>query len=385
MGYKNSTGKKYNYKTSSRKMKILYYDKSIGFGGALVCLSLTLKYLNKRKFYPFVATSCEDKFIDLHIVPYTNKHFYLKKYNIKKSIGYWLTIIEHTIKLSYIIKKTKINILHANNGLYTNAAAFMAGKICNIPTICHQKMWASSTKLDHILCRYPKYYIAISNAVKKSIINLLKIPEEKIKIIYPGIDIKKFNIKKTRETRKLTKIGILGCLIPWKGHEVFIKAIYKLNQMNIAFKAYIIGDAPPSFLYYEKYLKELSNQLKLNTVLVFKGRILDIWNIVNSIDIMVHASIDPEPFGRVIVESMALEKPVIATNLGGPSEIIKHNKTGILIPPNNPDLLASEIKNLILNEKLRIEMGKRARKDVIDRFDICKLVASIESIYSNLL
>jgi len=362
-------------------MKVLFYDKSIGFGGALVCLSLTLKYLDKEKFSPILVVSCKDNFINSQLIPYVNKYFYFKKYNLSTKIGYWYTLLTHIVKLTLLIKREKIDILHANNGLYTNAPAFLAGKICNIPTICHQKILASTTKLDHILYKYPSSYIAISNTVKDSLINLLKIKEEKIYIIYPAIEVDKFKIQNISKKKKELKIGILGCLIPWKGHTVFIKAVHTLVKMNLKFKAYIIGDAPTDFLDYEKSLKDLVNQLDLTSTIVFRGRILDILTAINDMDIMVHTSLKPEPFGRVVVESMALGKPVIATNMGGPSEIIKNKITGILIPPNNPHLLALEIKNLIAHDNLRIEMGKRAREYVLKRFDIRNIISSIEEIY----
>jgi len=366
-------------------MKILFYDKSIGFGGALVCLSLTLKYLNKEKFSSILVVSCKDDFIDNHLIPYANRHYYFKRYNLNAKFGSWFTILTHALRLAFLIKKEKIDILHANNGLYTNAPAFLAGKICNVPTICHQKILASTTKLDYIIYKYPKVYIAISNAVKESLIKTFNIEDEKIHIIYPAIEADKFKVKNKQKRGSEINIGMLGCLIPWKGHVVFIKAMHILSKKTLRFRAHIIGDAPPDFLDYEKSLKKMVDQLNLKSLVIFRGRILDILNAINDMDIMVHASVQEEPFGRVVVESMALGKPVIATNIGGPAEIIENRITGILIPPNNPELLAREIENLIANDSLRTMMGKKAREYALKTFDIRNIIPLIERIYLKII
>jgi glycosyltransferase involved in cell wall biosynthesis len=132
---------------------------------------------------------------------------------------------------------------------------------------------------------------------------------------------------------------------------------------------------------------ELKRQVKLKGLekyFEFTGHVTNVKDYMNQSNIVVHTSIEPEPFGMVIIEAMALEKPVIATNIGGPLEIIDHEKDGFLIPPLNPVILAEYIVRLAKDADLRMKIGKKAREKVIAKFEVRSYTRQIESIYDEL-
>jgi glycosyltransferase involved in cell wall biosynthesis len=111
----------------------------------------------------------------------------------------------------------------------------------------------------------------------------------------------------------------------------------------------------------------------------------DVYDVFSSLDVVVHASTSPEPFGRVIIEAMALGKPVIATALGGPLEIIEHGHNGLLIEPGDPVALAEAIITLVSDEKERVRIGKNAIAHVNEHFRQKDAVRKIEAIYDDLI
>jgi glycosyltransferase involved in cell wall biosynthesis len=101
-------------------------------------------------------------------------------------------------------------------------------------------------------------------------------------------------------------------------------------------------------------------------------------------DVVVHSSIEPEPFGMVNLEAMYMKKPVVSTNIGGPTEIFSDGEDGILIEPGNPALLAQKISVLLNDPELRSRMGQKANEAVISRFNISDTIHNIENAYKEM-
>lgn len=102
-------------------------------------------------------------------------------------------------------------------------------------------------------------------------------------------------------------------------------------------------------------------------------------------DVAIHASTNPEPFGRVLIEAMALGRPLIAPREGGPLEIVVDGETGLLVPPRDPRALAGAIDRLVADAGLRIRMGAAGRARVEAVFDIRHHVAAMEAIFDEML
>jgi glycosyltransferase involved in cell wall biosynthesis len=107
--------------------------------------------------------------------------------------------------------------------------------------------------------------------------------------------------------------------------------------------------------------------------------------ILSGIDIVVHASLVPEPLGMVIAEGMAMGKPVIASASGGPLEIIDDGRTGFLIPPGNPQALASVLIKLVRDPLLRQEVGRSARESALSLFCREKETAKLTALYRDVM
>jgi len=132
-------------------------------------------------------------------------------------------------------------------------------------------------------------------------------------------------------------------------------------------------------------VRRLVDEFNLKNNVIFTGFQKNVANFINAMDVVIHTSVLPEPFGRVILEPMALKKPVIATNIGAPPEIIVDRKTGLLVPPRDPFSL-SEAVALLLENPIRAKgMGEEGYSRLVDNFSLAKNISKTTTLYDRLL
>jgi glycosyltransferase involved in cell wall biosynthesis len=120
---------------------------------------------------------------------------------------------------------------------------------------------------------------------------------------------------------------------------------------------------------YAGKLEQIVREEGLGEKVSFLGERKDIGDLMNVSDVIVHASIEPEPWGLVVAEGMAAGRAVVASSAGGPLEMIEHGRTGLLVPPGDPVALAKAIESLLENPELRVQMGQAARRHAEEHFD----------------
>ena len=223
--------------------------------------------------------------------------------------------------------------------------------------------------------------------------------KKKLLVIFRGINVDYFDpttklesdekkLLKKWEIEKDKKIILLpGRLTGWKGQEVFIEAV---NLVNIelgyeAFYAVILGSDQGRDLYKKKLIR-LTEQYRLINQVKFIDHCKDMALAYKVSDIVVSASIEPEAFGRVAVEAQSMEKPIIASNIGGSNETIVDEKTGFLFETNNAKSLSQKIlKTLSMDEVSLKSIGKEGRKNIIQKFNVEKMCFSTYSEYKRIL
>ena len=223
--------------------------------------------------------------------------------------------------------------------------------------------------------------------------------KKKLLVIFRGInvdyfdpstklDIDEIKLLKKWQIEKDKKIILLpGRLTEWKGQEIFLDAI---NLVNIelgyeAFYAVILGSDQGRDLYKKKLIR-LTEQYRMTNQIKFIDHCKDMALAYKVADIVVSASIEPEAFGRVAVEAQSMEKPIIASNIGGSNETVVDEKTGFLFESNNAKSLSQKIlKTLFLDEVLLKSMGIEGRKNIIKKFNVEKMCFSTYSEYKRII
>jgi len=389
--------------------KVLFLENGIGWGGAAICLKLIVAHLQRDKFIPVIVSSNKSteyadygKICEWYWIPsrYFNKYALKGYLRMEKQTSriivslsdYLFNIAPHLFKLLKLTLKIKPDLIHLNNEPVCNLSGVLVAKWLKIPCISHVRgpvEWNSP--ITRWLYRQVDYFIAVSEWIKRDVLRI-GIPAERVETLVDGRDLEEF--RKEYEIHELRKeiglkdgelaVGIVGRINPWKGHKIFINATALLEKELPNCRFYIVGGSAELFLDYEKRLKEYAGSLGLKR-LVFTGQRPDVVRIMKVLDVVVHASEKPDPYPNVVLEAMACGKAVIATNIGGPPEMIEHQKTGILIPPSDPVILAEKIKSLLMDRDLRERLGAKAKEVAFSRYDIKTHTRRIEEIYERFL
>ena len=289
-----------------------------------------------------------------------------------------LIILLNVYKLSKIIKKYKINIIHARSRAPAWSAYFAAKKT-GIPFVTtFHGTYSIQNKLkkkyNSIMVKSDRV-IAISRFINNHILSNYNIDKDKIVTIHRGINIERFNYLKVADERLISLLNIFnipedsfvvllpGRITRWKGHMLLIEAIFKLQRSDII--CLFVGDSQGRNKYYAE-LEKILDKFKLKNNFRIIPNQSDMATIYKLADVVVSSSLDPEAFGRVIVEAQAMGRPTISANHGGGSEIIIDGLTGWLFKPGDADDLSDKInKALSLNkdnrDKLAINAIKRAK------------------------
>ena len=179
------------------------------------------------------------------------------------------------------------------------------------------------------------------------------------------------------------RVGLLGTFARWKGHDVFLRALSQIRAAGV--RGYIIGEpiyetAASQFSMRE--LQELSAAHGLGGFVGFTGRIHDVPGALRALDVVVHASMEPEPFGLVIAEAMACGRPVIVSRAGGAAEIAQAG--ALFHRPGDAADLAARLSELMGDPALRASLGAAGRQAAQRLFSRSRLADSLVGIYEAL-
>ena len=379
-------------------LKVLQVIPKLGYGGAETGCFDIAHYLPENNCKSFIVTSGGEllKFVDRKKV----KVFRLPVHSKNPVL-----ILINAIILIGIILLNNISIVHARSRAPA-WSCLMATKLTGrkFVTTFHGTYNFNSNikKLYNSIMIRSDLIIAGSNFIFRHIKkNYSKYIDDKKKlmVIFRGINVDYFDPTTKFETdeKKLLKkwdiekdkkiILLPGRLTSWKGQEVFIEAI---NLVNIelgyeAFYAIILGSDQGRDLYKKKLIR-LSEQYRLSKQIKFIDHCKDMALAYKVSDIVISASIEPEAFGRVAVEAQSMERPIIASNIGGSNETIIDEKTGFLYEAGDAKSLSKKIlKLLYLDETLIKSIGKEGRKNIVQKFNVEKMCFSTYSEYKRLL
>jgi len=208
----------------------------------------------------------------------------------------------------------------------------------------------------------------------------------KTTVVYNGIDAAPFapsGLPPARQTRDALDlpagplVGIFSRLAPWKGQHVLLEALSQLPDVH----GLLVGDT--LFRGDESYkttLHRRAERLGVEDRIHVLGFRDNIAELMHAVDVVVHASTEPEPFGRVIVEGMLAGRPVVATRAGGAAEIVRHRQTGLLTPPGDADALVDALDWIVSNPERADRLAEAGRQYALDRFSVDTMMTQISDV-----
>ncbi|MDA7457590.1 glycosyltransferase family 4 protein [Candidatus Pelagibacter ubique] len=382
----------------SSELKVLQVIPKLGYGGAETgCYDLA-HYLPENNCSSYIVTSGGEllKFIDKKKVkviklPVHSKNPFLMLFN--------------SIALIFIILLNNISIVHARSRAPAWSCLFATKitrrkfvttfhgtynfknsikKFYNSVMVRSDLIIAGSNFIfSHINQNYPKY------------LDLKK----KFLVIFRGINVDYFELSTILDSeenrlisdwdvdRNKKTILMPGRLTAWKGQETFIEALNLVNKElgYESFNAIILGSDQGRDIYTKK-IKRLAEQYRLTSQLKFIEHCKNMPLAYKISDIVVSASVEPEAFGRVAVEAQSMEKPIIASDIGGSNETIIDNVTGFLFQSGNAEALSKKIIEVLQLDESRLKsIGIEGRKNIIKKFNVEKMCFSTYSEYKKLL
>ena len=290
-----------------------------------------------------------------------------------------------------ILRKLNVDILHLNNSVIRNHDWMLGALLSRKTVITHERgINEQYSRMARFFAKRLAAIICISDAVRKS---LAKggIEGPNIVTIYNGIDPQimtaqhssDFIRKKYGIHEGCPLVGIIGNIKEWKGQETIIRAWPLIEKQYPTAVCMLIGDVSPADLDYKLHLDRLMSDLQIRDKIVFTGYTDDVGSHLAALDIAVHTSVAPEPFGRVLIEAMALRKPLVGAAEGAVPEIIEDGKTGLLFRPGNAKELADCILELLDNPRTAAQMADRGYTRLTQHFHVDTNIRQTETLYAS--
>ena len=276
----------------------------------------------------------------------------------------------YVLRLARLLRVLQADVVHTNT---LKAAVYggLAGRLARIPVVWHVRdriapdyLPGSAVRVIRLLARVlPTAVIANSlstlstlpdprrwGGLRGTVVSNALVPDSVVRPAPPG-----------DRSRGVLTVGVVGRLSPWKGQHVFLAALAQAFPRD-GVRGRLIGSAMFGEEAYEAGLLAQIEELELTGTVELRGFRADVWAELAELDLAVHCSTLPEPFGQVVLEAMAAGVPIIASAEGGPAEIIRHGIDGWLVPPRDPAALAEALQHLAADEDLRARLVAEGRR-----------------------
>lgn len=380
--------------------RILFVEPYNRDGGPHQCLRVLVSKIDRARHSPSVVLPCNgivaQEFVQLDVTV----HFDAGVQTVPRSFSpfrqfeFAFDLRNSALRLARLIHQQKIDLVHVNSEACWVGA--IAAHMAHVPTIIHlhglsamSPSWVGRVT-TWVLNRYGQAMIATSNEVKKAYLACGASPA-RVYVICNGINIEKFTPENTSPTLRY-ELGIadekplLGMIANFdrrKGHHDFVASCAVVLRRVPDAQFVIVGDTQLDREYHDE-IRHLITTHGLVSVMHLLGGRKDIPDILRSLDIVVQPSLT-EAGPRVPLEAMAMQRPLIVTDVGGNSEEVINGQTGLVVPVGDVDSLSSAMIKLLSDKPLAQQLGKLGRQRVLEKFTDDIYVSQVEQLYDRIL
>jgi glycosyltransferase involved in cell wall biosynthesis len=389
-------------------MRVLFVDHTAKIGGGELALANLVRELDRQIVDPVVVLFEEGPLLE-RLSPYTEVHVLPLPRDVadaKKDTLGWSSVLRlgplfvtarQMIRVAKLARQLKVDIIHTNS-LKADIIGGVAGRLVGVPVVWHVR---DRIDVDYLMRPVVRVFRFLSRVIPTFVIANSRATLTTVQLngqrpsaaIGSGVDLSKytgssFSDEQTADSFKVVKleqrIGLVGRISPWKGQHIFLQAAADVLKGHPDAKFEIIGAALFDEQQYQAELHDLCRALAIEDSVSFVGFVEDIPTRITNLNILVHASTTGEPYGQVIIEGMAAEKPVVATDGGGVPEIVVNGITGILVPMGDAPKMADAIKYLLDNPDVGKRMGLAGRKRAVEHFTVERTARMVESVYQQI-
>ena len=401
--------------TATKPVRVLYCENNTDgtVGGSYYSLLYLVKGLDRSRYEPIVVFYTEHSLlpafreanIETVIWPKPGAYTFGARMSralgplrvgalvVQKIMNFWRSFVIAAIARAWYLVRRQVRIVHLNNSVLYNHdwmfAARLTGRVC----VTHERGINDhfpamaryfGRRLDAVIC--------ISEAVRENM-RRRGANFENLVTIFNGLDPSTMTTTtRPEEIRRSlglepmdVVVGMIGNIRAWKGQDTLVHAVDRVRRTVPAVRCVLVGDTSPADREYGEQLTRLVAELGLERHVVFAGFRRNVADFLMMFDVVVHTSVLPEPFGRVILEAMACRKAVIASGAGAIPEIVEEGRTGLMFPPGDADALAEAITRLTHDRREFKEMGERGYERLLREFHITRNVEATQRLYETRL
>jgi len=383
-------------------IRVLYLDHTARLSGGELALARLLGALDRTRVEPLVLLAEEGPLreflvrqsVETWVLPLDEK---LKDVR-KDSLGAagWLAQLaalgrlwRHAWRVSRFARSHGVQLLYCNS-LKADFYGALAARLAGLPLVWHIRDRIEESYLPRpavwlvrLLARHLPVCVVANSA---STLETLKLGNaQRTAVIASGITREYIErCEAPQRPNSSPRIGIVGRIAPWKGQDVFLEAAARLRHAGCAAHFCVVGAPLFGEEQWERQLREQAVSLGLDGHVEFLG-FRDVPDILRSLDVLVHASKTPEPFGQVIIEGMAAGLPVVASDGGGAREIIENGRTGVLVPRGDPAALAEALADLLSQPERARTLAAAGRRHALEHYTVEKSARRSEALYEELV
>ena len=390
-------------------IRVLFFDHTAALGGGEIALLNLVRHLNPQTIKSIVVLGAAGPLverlgpeIDTYTLPLpvglaTNRKDSLglaTLFQIREILGG----LSYILQLAKFIRSHKIDLVHTNS-LKADIIGGIASRLAQCPVVWHVRdriemdyLPGPVVRVFRLLCRViPTYVIANSAATLRTLHLGPDRPDGtdfgvngRSAVVHDGTRTRSLSKERSRHL-EVFRIALIGRISPWKGQHIFLQAAQSVAERFPNVRFFVIGAALFDEHKYDEEIRQLPKKLGIENLVEFTGFCSDIEEVIEGLDLVVHASMTGEPFGQVIIEGMAAGKPVVATNGGGVPEIVEDGSTGILVPMGDVQAMADAICEILADPVRAREMGIRGHQRVENHFTVELTASKVETVFYEVL
>jgi glycosyltransferase involved in cell wall biosynthesis len=382
--------------------RVLYVQPNNEVGGSDIALLRLVSALDRTRYTPVVVLPGDGPLSDLMRKAGAELRFSpMRQLRTVPSPGYQLAylagIAPTVVRLRRLIHQDRIAFVHTNSlfSFYGAWAARLAGR----PHVWHVREIPPAVPVARpayarMVLGLSEIVVAMTRACVGGLFGQGPSPA-KVTVLDEGLDLSRWHagISGARIRAELglapdvPVVGFIARLDPWKGLDVFLRMARLVADAVPATVFLVIGDAPPGMEAHRDDMKALAASLGLGERVHFLGwryRLDAIPEVMAALTLLCHTPVQPEPFGLVVIEAMAVGCPVVAPRAGGPAEIIDDEETGLLAPMGDPAGFAERVIRLLTDAPRRAALADAARRRVAERFATDRFAANLSRLYAGI-
>lgn len=390
--------------TCAKPLRVLFYEHNVDgtVGGSHFCLLEICRAVDRTLIDPVVVFAQENTLLDqfqatgvqVLVMPPSRTILLHSRPRllgplpgvVQSLANAFRTLVVDALRWRSRLRRLRIDLLHLNNSSGGDHEAVLGAMLARVPVVAHQRGYPPGFGRRELwFARRMRSVVAISVSVRQDLLDK-GLDAGRIVLIHDGIDPSRVVATAAHEDARskfalpagALVVGVVGNVKAWKGQETLVRALPLVAQQFPDVCCLVVGSVADD--EYMQRLQRLIAEGNLADRVIFTGYQKYPAACMAAMDVVVHTSTSPEPFGLVVLEGMALGKPVVATAHGGPLDVVVEGETGFLTAPGDATQLAAVLARLLGDAGLRQRVGAAGRARLLDKFTAERNVRQLERV-----